>query len=271
LASRTGTKRDAWLVDYQAGLNSLEGQQIVKSLDKQWNQFVLLSAFCCRKPLLQFQFAKLQLEKAIKENQQLRYSIVRPTAFFKSIDGQVENIRKGYPALFFGDGSCAANPISEDDLASFLVDCAVKPKAINMVNSCREVGGPDVPPVSKLEQISLIFDALQVSEKNRRTISIPVGFLDTIINVFETIQSLLPKGSKYQLNFEDVAEIARIVKYYAVEPMDATGEGQVQGKISLKDHFAKIAERSGQLEEIDKMTTSTGVLELLLRKELINN
>ena len=30
-------------------------------------QFVLLSAFCCGKPLLQFQYAKLKLEENIKD------------------------------------------------------------------------------------------------------------------------------------------------------------------------------------------------------------
>lgn len=61
--------------------------------------FILLSAFCVAKPLLQFQFAKLQFEKALTSAAEasqgkLRYSIVRPTAFFKSVSGQFELLQQ---------------------------------------------------------------------------------------------------------------------------------------------------------------------------------
>ena len=54
---------------------------------------MLLSAICVQKPLLEFQKAKLELEAelvraaAARENP-VSYSIVRPTAFFKSLAGQ---------------------------------------------------------------------------------------------------------------------------------------------------------------------------------------
>ncbi len=52
------------------------------------------------------------------------YSIVRPTAFFKSLAGQVELVKTGKPYVMFGDGTLAAcKPISERDLASFIADC----------------------------------------------------------------------------------------------------------------------------------------------------
>ena len=68
-------------------------------------QFVLLSAFCCGKPVLQFQFAKLKLEEDIKNrcklSENMTHSIVRPTAYFKSLDGQIESAKKGkYIKLF---------------------------------------------------------------------------------------------------------------------------------------------------------------------------
>ena len=34
----------------------------------------------------------------------LRYAIVRPTAFFKSLAGQVQRVRSGKPYLAFGGG-----------------------------------------------------------------------------------------------------------------------------------------------------------------------
>lgn len=53
--------------------------------------FVLLSAICVQKPLLEFQKAKLQFEADLQANDALTYSIVRPTAFFKSLAGQVRS------------------------------------------------------------------------------------------------------------------------------------------------------------------------------------
>ena len=65
---------------------------------KQKSQFVLLSAFCCGKPVLQFQFAKIKLEDEIRkvtDETGITHSIVRPTAYFKSLDGQIESAKKG--------------------------------------------------------------------------------------------------------------------------------------------------------------------------------
>ena len=56
LASRSGVKDDSYKVDYQATLNSLNAAKALGA-----SNFVLLSAFCVRKPLLQFQYAKLKV------------------------------------------------------------------------------------------------------------------------------------------------------------------------------------------------------------------
>jgi hypothetical protein len=58
------------------------------AVEKGADQFVLLSAICVQKPLLTFQAAKLKFEEALMTSG-LKYSIVRPTAFFKSLGGQV--------------------------------------------------------------------------------------------------------------------------------------------------------------------------------------
>ena len=78
--------------------------------------FVLLSAICAQKPMLAFQHAKLAFEESLISSG-LGYSIVRPTAFFKSLSGQVERVRNGKPFLVFGDGRLTAcKPISDADL-----------------------------------------------------------------------------------------------------------------------------------------------------------
>jgi uncharacterized protein YbjT (DUF2867 family) len=77
-------QKDSWAIDYQATLNTLEVAQETGA-----KHFVLLSAICVQKPLLEFQHAKLKFEEALQSAQGITYSIVRPTAFFKSLAGQV--------------------------------------------------------------------------------------------------------------------------------------------------------------------------------------
>eukprot|EP01031_Cornospumella_fuschlensis_P037481 gene37481-45517_t len=269
LASRSGVKRDVWAVDYQGSLNVLESQESVQRAQKQ---FVLLSAYCCAKPMLQFQFAKLKLESRLQQSQALNYSIVRPTAFFKSVDGQVESILRGFPAVHFGPGSVLANPIAEEDLANFMIDCIVKPDEIGMTNAIRNVGGPDVPPLSKKTQLQLIFDTFRVPAEKRRILSIPFGVLDGIIATASAVVRICGAAGweRGQEQWEDVGEITKIIQYYASQDMVATGEGEVIGHTTLSDHFAALASRGGRGEEMDKRTTTTGVLELLYRKKYLD-
>jgi divinyl chlorophyllide a 8-vinyl-reductase len=138
LASRSGIKRDSWDIDYLGGLNVLNA--FSQHSKATCPHFVLLSAFCVGKPRLQFQKAKLKLEAAIRANDRVSHSIVRPTAFFKSIDGQIESVRKGTPVLYFGDGTCSANAICAGDLAKFMCDCAFDSSLL--MNSTLAVGGP---------------------------------------------------------------------------------------------------------------------------------
>lgn len=157
--------------------------------EKGASHFVLLSAICVQKPLLEFQRAKLKLEADLQVGPLLEksthysglealiaavadpvgvgtgvsddgaaglcgsacfaghvhfplqlhpccclsclqaagditYSIVRPTAFFKSLAGQIELVKQGKPYVMFGDGNLAScKPISEQDLAKFMADC----------------------------------------------------------------------------------------------------------------------------------------------------
>lgn len=77
-------QKDSWAIDYQATLNTLEVAQEMSA-----SHFVLLSAICVQKPLLEFQHAKLKFEEALQSAQGITHSIVRPTAFFKSLAGQV--------------------------------------------------------------------------------------------------------------------------------------------------------------------------------------
>ena len=134
LASRTGAPEDAWEVDHKAHLALLDAAE-----RSGVRLFVQLSAICVQKPRLAFQHAKLAFEEALY-GADLTYSIVRPTAYFKSISGQLGRVQAGKPYLVFGDGQrTACKPISDRDLGAYMADCLGDPARWNQV---LPIGGP---------------------------------------------------------------------------------------------------------------------------------
>ncbi|CEM05584.1 unnamed protein product [Vitrella brassicaformis CCMP3155] len=234
LASRSGVKSDAYAVDYQATLNLLEAARRGGA-----KHFVLLSAFCVNKPVLQFQFAKLKFEAALQGAKDITHSIVRPTAFFKSLSGQLETLDQGWPFIMFGDGSITrCNPISEPDLAAFMVSCVKDPAKWNAILS---VGGPD-GALTMRDQGNMMFDALG---KEPKFWTFPLSTFDPIIGAFAFLGRWFPQ-------MEDAAELGRIGKYYAEYDMLTTAPGEIYGGDTLQEHYSKIA-REGQ--EYDPFTT----------------
>jgi divinyl chlorophyllide a 8-vinyl-reductase len=200
LASRTGAPKDAWAIDHQAHIHALKAAQ-----DAGVTHVVLLSAICVQKPLLAFQHAKLAFEAALIESG-LRYSIVRPTAFFKSLSGQVERVKRGKPFLLFGDGALTAcKPISDDDLGDYLAQCLDDESRWNRV---LPIGGPG-EAITPKQQGEHLFALLG---RPARFKSVPVGMLDAIIAVLSTLGRAVP-------SLADKAELARIGRYYATESM----------------------------------------------------
>ena len=200
MASRTGVPRDAWAVDHRAQANLLDsaGQAGVA-------HFILLSAICVQKPLLAFQQAKLAFEAELTAAG-IRYSIVRPTAFFKSLSGQIDRVRKGKPFLLFGDGRLTAcKPISDGDLADFLVGCIDDESRWNRI---LPIGGPG-EAITPREQGEALFALLGREPKFR---SVPVGMLDAIATGLGVLGQIVPF-------LADKAELARIGRYYATESM----------------------------------------------------
>ncbi len=200
MASRTGEPADAWAIDHAAHITALAAAQ-----NSGVSQFVLLSAICVQKPALAFQFAKLAFEKALVESG-MTYSIVRPTAFFKSLSGQVERVRRGNPFLVFGDGTLTAcKPISDDDLAAYLVECLDDERRWNQV---LPIGGPG-ESMTPRQQGEHLFELLRRPPKFRH---VPVAMLDAIIGVLGIAGQMAPSLAKK-------AELARIGRYYATESM----------------------------------------------------
>lgn len=81
----------------------------------------------------------------------MTHSIVRPTAFFKSVSGQYESILEGNAYVLFGDGAVTrCNPIAAEDLATYLCDCALEEYKEQRWGKVLNVGGPDAPLTNKM-------------------------------------------------------------------------------------------------------------------------
>jgi divinyl chlorophyllide a 8-vinyl-reductase len=81
----------------------------------------------------------------------MTFSIVRPTAFFKSVSGQYESILKGNPYVLFGNGAVTqCNPIAAEDLATYLCDSALEEYKEQRWGKVSNVGGPDAPLTNKM-------------------------------------------------------------------------------------------------------------------------
>ena len=200
LASRSGSPKDAWAVDHQAHLEAL---RLAKMAGVR--QFVLLSAICVQRPLLAFQHAKVAFEAALIASG-MDYSIVRATAYFKSLSGQVGRLRQGKPFLIFGDGTLTAcKPISDGDLGRYLAQCLDDPALRNRI---LPIGGPG-PAITPRQQGEELFRLLGLEPKFR---SVPVGFLSGIIGILGILGRIAPK-------LRDKAELAKIGRYYATESM----------------------------------------------------
>ncbi|KAI3469439.1 hypothetical protein Pfo_026102 [Paulownia fortunei] len=249
LASRTGGVKDSWLIDYEATKNSLlAGRKFGAA------HFVLLSAICVQKPLLEFQRAKLKFEAELmeeaKHDEGFTYSIVRPTAFFKSLAGQVELVKDGKPYVMFGDGKlCACKPISEPDLASFIADCVLSE---DLINKILPIGGPG-GALTPLEQGEMLF---RLARKEPKFLKVPIQIMDFAIGFLDFLVKVFP-------SLEDVAEFGKIGRYYAAESMlvwdPETGEYNAEktpsyGKDTLEEFFKRVLEEGMVGQELGEQT-----------------
>lgn len=238
LASRTGAPDDAWRVDHDAHVAALA---LAKATGV--GHMILLSAICVQKPLLGFQQAKLAFERVLAGSG-LDYTIVRPTAFFKSLSGQVERVKRGKPFLVFGDGTLTAcKPISDDDLGAFMADCIDDPRRCNRV---LPIGGPG-PAITPRMQGERLFALLG---RPPRFVHVPVAMLDAIIAVLALLGRAIPALSAK-------AELARIGRYYATESMlvldRATGAYDADatpstGSETLFDYYARLVSGEADAE-----------------------
>ncbi len=241
LASRTGAPDDAWAIDHRANLGALGVAQAAGIA-----HFVLLSAICVQRPVLAFQHAKLAFERALIASG-MRYSIVRPTAFFKSLSGQVARVAAGKPFLVFGDGRLTScTPIADEDLAEYIVACLDNEHCWNRI---LPIGGPG-PAITPREQGAML--AHLAGQPSRYT-QVPVRLIDAIIGMLALLGRIAP-------HFAAKAELARIGRYYATESMlvlhPATGRYDAgatpaTGARMLGDYYAQLLRGDAQAERGD--------------------
>lgn len=241
LASRTGAPDDAWAIDFQAHVDALAGAKAAGV-----RHVVLLSAICVQKPRLAFQHAKLAFENALIGSG-INYSIVRPTAFFKSLSGQVERVKKGKPFLLFDNGEITAcKPVSDHDLAEYLADCLDNPELHNQI---LPIGGPG-DAITPKQQGEMLFSLLGQKPRFRH---VPVRLLDAIIGVLGATGRIVPAAARK-------AELARIGRYYATESMlainprngayDAAATPST-GTVTLQVHYEGLINSETTVERSD--------------------
>lgn len=232
IASRSGSPKDAQAVDYEANVTLLNAAKAAGA-----GHFILLSAICVQKPLLAFQHAKLAFE-AVLSTSGIGYTVVRPTAFFKSLSGQVKRVKAGKPFLIFGDGELTrCKPISDDDLARFIAGCIDNPEALGKV---LPIGGPG-PAISLKEQGELLF---RVAGKEPH-------FKSVSPKIFTYAERVLNLGAGVSDWFAEKSEYARIARYYATESMlvldPETGKYSADltpeyGSETLEAHYRRLLE-----------------------------
>ena len=208
LASRSGAPRDARQVEFEANRKLLEYAERAAA-----RHFVLLSAICVQMPRLAFQREKLKFEALLAESS-VPATIIRATAFFRSLVGQVERVRAGKPFLLFSSGNTTAcKPISDRDLARFMVSKLASPPLSTAV---LPIGGPG-PALTPQDQGRLLCETLG---QPFRSTSLPP-------EMFDWIRWLISPLALVSQSMRDRMEFLRIAKFYATESMlcwDAAAE-----------------------------------------------
>ncbi|MEL6571388.1 MAG: NAD(P)H-binding protein [Pseudomonadota bacterium] len=241
LASRTGAPEDAWAIDDRANRTVFDAAKAHGA-----PHVILLSAICVQKPRLAFQHAKLSAETALIESG-LTYTVVRPTAFFKSLSGQIARVQAGRSFLVFGDGHLTAcKPISDRDLGQFLVKCIDLPGAKNAVVP---IGGRG-PAITPRDQADHLFGLLG---KDSKIGTMPVIVMKTIAGGLGFLSRIVP-------SFTAKAEFARIGLYYATESMLVWNEAEGRydadatpsfGEDTLFDYYADVIAGRATVEKGD--------------------
>ncbi len=200
IASRDGGRLNSNLIDYKANRYLLQFAE-----EKKINQFIMISAICVQKPRLFFQHAKLKFEKELV-NSNIPFSIIRPTAFFKSLSGQIKRVQNGKKFVIFKNGNLTkCKPISSKDLSNYVFNCIDNKEKLNKI---LPVGGPG-PAVNSRQIGEMIFR--QLGKKPQ--------FKKISPDIFKIFILFLYPISFFSVTIQDKIEFMKIAYYYATESM----------------------------------------------------
>lgn len=238
LATRTGAPKDAWAVDFTLHAVALQAAKLVGL-----KHVVLMSAICVQRPRLAFQLAKRAFEAELIGTG-VTYSIVRPTALFKSLSGQIERVRTGRSFMLFGDGmGTACKPISDRDLGRYMAGCLADKSRWNKI---LPIGGPG-PAITPREQGDVLFELL----------GLPPKFTHMPIWAMSGIVATLSAMGKVSKAMDAKAEFARIGQYYATESMLVWDDDAQRysadstpstGSETLFDHYRDLVETGRKVD-----------------------
>ena len=233
IAARSRLPQEAWAIDHAANLNLLVAARAAGT-----GQFVMLSAIGVQKPQLGYLQARLAFEQALMASG-LDWTILRPSASFAALSGQIDRLRSGKPYLICGDGSLTAcKPISVADLGSYIADCLNDPARRNAI---LPVGGPG-PALTPREIGAALFRALGLPERYRSVSPLKLRLA----------AGGLSFASRLHPGLATRAELARIAHYEETESMlvwdAAAGRYDADatpsfGSDRLADHFRALSAR----------------------------
>lgn len=240
IGSRSGAIDDAWNVEYRANINLLK-----LAVSKAIDQFILLSAICVQKPKVEFQFAKLAFEKTLVQSE-INHTIIRPTAFYKSLSGQINKVKAGKKFIYFDNGKLTScKPISEKNLAEYICECIDYKTRYNKI---LPIGGKG-PAITPIEMGNTLFKLINVEPKFQ---SIPS-------KLFKIAEMSLSPLSIFSQHVKNTQQFLKIANYYATESMlvynDKTKSYDQNltpeyGDDTLEDHYKKLITADSISEEL---------------------
>ncbi len=141
------------------------------------------------------------------------------------------------------------NPISEADLATYLIDSITDKSRLNKII---DLGGPD-EPLTMQKQGEMLFAAVG---KEPNFFYAPLWLFDVIIDSLQWVADTFNSEQ-----FENFAETGRIGKYYAVEDMLTTKPEEKFGTMTLQEHYNKIAVEGQEYDPYTTMFAKAPVVE----------
>ena len=172
-----------------------------------------------------FQKAKLKFEKILRDSE-IAFTIIRPTAFFKSLAGQINRVRKGKSFIIFDNGqNNQVKPISEKDLSKYICKQILNRKAFRKI-LC--IGGPG-PALSPREQGELLFSLANKPPKFRSVPSL----------IFKIFSAVMLPFSLFSKRIENYKEFLNIAFFYATESMLVWNNAKQKYDDNITPEFGK--------------------------------